>query len=107
MNLPGYGDPATWPRCTGHPNDPRTEDGPDRYEWEADNSPVDYMDSTELDEILSELLHGNPETARSALDKAVEARFEQWIADEERQTGEDIAAARAEARADDRYWEAA
>ncbi len=23
-NLPGPGDEATWPRCTNHPNDPRT-----------------------------------------------------------------------------------
>lgn len=30
MGMPGYGDEATWPACTGHPNDPRTEqDEPD------------------------------------------------------------------------------
>lgn len=23
-NLPGFGDEATWPPCTNHPNDPRT-----------------------------------------------------------------------------------
>ena len=31
MNLsamPGFGDEATWPPCSGHPNDPRTDDGP-------------------------------------------------------------------------------
>lgn len=26
---PGYGDSATWPACTGHPNDPRTDDTDD------------------------------------------------------------------------------
>ena len=25
-NLPGYGDQQTWPACSGHLNDPRTED---------------------------------------------------------------------------------
>lgn len=28
-SAPGFGDPATWPKCSGHPNDPRTEDGDD------------------------------------------------------------------------------
>lgn len=28
-NMPGPGDPETWPPCTGHPNDPRT---PEAYE---------------------------------------------------------------------------
>ena len=28
----GYGDPATWPACTNHPNDPRTE--PDERDWD-------------------------------------------------------------------------
>lgn len=27
----GPGDEATWGPCTGHPNDPRTEDAPDDY----------------------------------------------------------------------------
>jgi hypothetical protein len=31
---PGFGDEATWPACTGHPNDPRTEPMED-YEIEA------------------------------------------------------------------------
>lgn len=27
-NIPGYGDPETWPPCANHPSDPRTpEDG--------------------------------------------------------------------------------
>lgn len=97
-NLPGYGDPATWPRCTGHPNDPRTEEGPDRYEWEADNSPLDYMDSTELDIILSELLHGDADVARASLEKAVEARFQQYLVDQAQQDAEDIARDRYESR---------
>ena len=90
-----------------HRQDPRTPEEPDRYEWEADNSPVDYMDSSELDVILSELLHGDADAARASLEKAVEARFQQCLVDQARQDEEDAAAARAEAKADDRYWEAA
>lgn len=29
QSAPGFGDPATWPKCSGHPNDPRTEDRDD------------------------------------------------------------------------------
>ena len=29
MNMPGPGDPETWPACTGHPNDPRAPDDND------------------------------------------------------------------------------
>lgn len=29
QSAPGFGDPATWPACVQHPNDPRTEDGED------------------------------------------------------------------------------
>ncbi|QBH20819.1 hypothetical protein EYC51_15720 [Alcaligenes faecalis] len=27
-SMPGFGDEATWPPCSGHPNDPRTDDSP-------------------------------------------------------------------------------
>lgn len=33
--LPGYGDEATWPECTGHPLDPRTDDG-----WGEEEDPA-------------------------------------------------------------------
>ena len=75
----------------GHPQDPRTPEEPDRYEWESDNSPLDYMDSTELDAILSELLHGDADVARASLEKAVEARFQQHLIDQAQQDAEDIA----------------
>lgn len=29
QSAPGFGDPATWPRCAGHPLDPRSEEGDD------------------------------------------------------------------------------
>lgn len=35
-NMPGPGDPETWGPCTGHPNDPRTEDGTERFEETRD-----------------------------------------------------------------------
>ena len=106
MNLPGYGDPATWPACTNHPNDPRTDDD-GREEWEAFVAFVDIIDEGEIEDILAELLRGNPETARAALEKTVEAHYQQWIAAQEQQDAEDAARDRAEARADARYWEAA
>lgn len=31
-NMPGPGDPETWPPCTGHPMDPRTPPEPDFHE---------------------------------------------------------------------------
>lgn len=107
MNMPGYGDPATWPKCTNHPNDPRTEDGPDRYIWEEDNPVTEWMDASALEEILYTLMHVDPETARKDLDDAIEARFQQWIDDQSQQDAEDAARDRAEARADARYWESA
>lgn len=97
MNLPGYGDPATWPKCTGHPNDPRTEDD-GREEWESDNAFTDFLDASAIEEILIELLHGDPATAKRDLGKATEAAFQQWIAAEKRQAEEDKAANQAEDR---------
>lgn len=38
-NLPGPGDEATWPRCTGNPLDPRTLDikDCDSDDWDQDS----------------------------------------------------------------------
>lgn len=82
----------------GHPQDPRTPDEPDRYAWEEDNSPLDYMDGSDLDCILCELLHGDPEKARRNLENVVQARFEQWLEDTARQDEEDAARDRYEDR---------
>lgn len=97
-DLPGWGDPATWPRCTGHPNDPRTEDD-GREEWESDNAFTDFLDAGAVEEILVELLHGDPAQAKADLEKATEAAFQAWIAAEQQQAEEDRAADLAEARA--------
>ena len=97
-NLPGYGDPATWPACTNHPQDPRTPEDDGREEWEANTSHTDYLSDSAIDEILTELLHGNPATAKADLEKAVEAMYRIWVEDRKRQAEEDIAADRAEDR---------
>ena len=79
--------------------DPRTPDDSDgREEWEANTAYTDYLSDSAIDEILSELLHGNPATAKADLEKATEAAYRQWVVDSKRQAEEDIAAARAEDR---------
>ena len=50
--MPGYGDAATWGPCTGHPNDPRTDNA---AEWDDDVTADDVAryvvpDSDEFDE---------------------------------------------------------
>ena len=92
----------------GHPQDPRTpDDDAAREEWESFVAFVDIIDEGEIEDILAELLRGNPETARAALEKTVEAHYQQWVAAEIQQADEDRARDRAEAREDARYWEAA
>ena len=92
----------------GHPSDPRTpDDDAAREEWESMTAFVNIIDEGEIEDILAELLRGNPETARASLEKTVEAHYQQWIAAQAQQDAEDTARDRAEARADARYWEAA
>lgn len=86
--------------------DPRTPDDDGREEWESFVAFVDDVDEGEIEGILAELLRGNPETARAALEKTVEAHYRKWISAQERQAAEDRARDRAEAKADARYWEA-
>lgn len=80
------------------PRDPRTPDEPDRYSWEEDNPVADWMDSSDLECLLSELLHGDSAKAKGQLENAVQARFEQWIDDQARQDAEDAARDRYEDR---------
>lgn len=83
----------------GAPGDPRTpDDDAARDEWASDNAFTDFLDADAIEEILIELLHGNPATAKSNLEKATEAAFQSWLADEIQQAGEDRARDRAEAR---------
>ena len=69
----------------GHPQDPRTPEEPDRYEWEEDNAFTDFLDAGAVEEILVELLHGDPAQAKADLEKATEAAFQAWIAAEQQQ----------------------
>lgn len=78
--------------------DPRTPEDNGREAWEADTAYTDYLSDSAIDEILSELLHGNPATAKADLEKAVEAMYRIWVEDQKRQAEEDIAADRAEDR---------
>lgn len=80
--------------------DPRTPDDSDgREEWESFIAFVDIIDEGEIENILAELLRGNPLKARADLEKTVEAHYRQWIVDQKRQEGEDRAADLAESRA--------
>ena len=83
----------------GHPQDPRTPEDNGREEWEAETPYTEYLADSAIDEILSELLHGNPETTKASLEKAVEAMYRIWVADQQRQAEEDRAADLAESRA--------
>ena len=80
------------------PRDPRTPEGPDRYAWEVDNPVTDWMDGSDIEDILYKLLHGNADEARRGLDGAIEARFHQWIDDQAQQDEEDAARDRYEER---------
>lgn len=80
MDLPGYGDTATWPACTGHPNDPRYDDSEDlaREEWECDSSYLERIGEDAVEEILYSLQHGmKSEDARKDLERCVNAAWEQ------------------------------
>lgn len=63
MSMPGYGDEATWGRCYGHPNDPRTPDyEPSAYDEALDegtraiNSTKSLIDSDALYELVEVLV---------------------------------------------------
>ena len=83
---------------TGHQADPRTPEEPDRYTWEIDNPVTNWMDGSDIEDILYKLLHGNADEARRDLDGAIEARFHQWIDGQAQQDEEDAARDRYEER---------
>lgn len=60
---------------TAHPSDPRTPELPCRELWEEENGPTDYMDLSEIEEILCELLHGDPAKAKADLEVAVACQY--------------------------------
>ena len=79
----------------GHPQDPRTPDDDGRAAWESETPYTEYLADSSIDEILSELLHGDPAKAKADLEQAVEAMYRIWLKDQERQAEEDRAADRA------------
>lgn len=81
-----------------HPTeDPRMNE-PDRSFWEEENPITEWMDSSDIEEILYGLLYGDPQKAKAELDAAIEARFHQWIEASANQDEEDAAQAMYEAR---------
>lgn len=77
-----------------HPTEDPRLSGPDRTIWEEDHPVTDWMDSSDIEEILYSLLYGDPLKAKAELDAAIEARFHQWIGDQSRQDEEDMSAER-------------
>ena len=83
-NLPGYGDPATWPPYSGHPNDPRS-DGREEAREAAIDDQVDTLMAEGLEDeavfeaviygtgadVLAELVARHLRRTSSPLRKAV------------------------------------
>ena len=67
----GAGDSATWPACSGHANDPRTEEMSDFDAWEEMVSYWEILDAGTIDSILVEMRHGSPGEARAQLEEAL------------------------------------
>jgi hypothetical protein len=63
----------------GDPRDPRYDDSEDlaREEWEDDNSYVDRIGESAVEEILHALEHGKPEDAKRDLERRVNACWQQ------------------------------
>lgn len=47
-NMPGPGDEITWPPCTGHPGDPRTDDLFPPEEDESEDLESEYHEDYDL-----------------------------------------------------------
>ena len=52
-NMPGPGDPETWPRCTGHPMDPRTPE--QDYDAMTPDEQIEELCETYSDRELAEM----------------------------------------------------
>ncbi|MCL2656860.1 MAG: hypothetical protein FWD62_05450 [Betaproteobacteria bacterium] len=55
LQTPGFGDAATWGRCAGHPNDPRTDDDGFEADEIADRAQRLLRSEDRLADILSDL----------------------------------------------------
>jgi hypothetical protein len=72
---PGAGDSATWPACSGHPNDPRSPDESGFDLWEESVSYWEILDAGTIDSILYQLRHGSPTEARKAFTAALRVEY--------------------------------
>ena len=77
-----------------HPQDPRTPDEPERQGWEEDNGYDEVLSAAEVDEVIYELLYGNPEYAKKMVGIYLDAAFDRYLKDSKRQDEEDRAADR-------------
>jgi hypothetical protein len=64
----GYGDEATWPACTGHPNDPRTE-------VDEDDDAPEAREENDFDRRMREREERNDWLDDCAADRAAEEYF--------------------------------
>lgn len=67
------------------PGDPRTPDEPERAVWEEGIAFSEILEDSTIDELLMELLYGNPDVAKKALDKALDVEFREHQAKQKRQ----------------------
>ena len=72
---PGAGDSATWPACSGHPNDPRSPDIDGLDAWEESVSYWEILDAGTIDSILYQLRHGTADEARAEFDAALRVEY--------------------------------
>ena len=79
---------------TGHRQDPRTPDESERAVWEEGIAFSEILEDSTIDELLMELLYGNPDVAKKALDKALDVEFREYLKRQEAYDAE----CRAEAR---------
>lgn len=82
----------------GAPGDPRTPDEPERQVWEENNGYDEVLSAAEVDEIIYELLYGDPQAAKKMAGIYLDAAFERYLEDSKRQAEENRAADRAEDR---------
>ena len=68
----GAGDSATWPACSGHPNDPRSPEMSDFDAWEETVSYWEILDAGTIDSVLYEMRHGSPDAAKAQFLEALQ-----------------------------------
>ena len=76
---PGAGDSATWPACSGHPNDPRSPDMDGLDIWEESVSYWEILDAGTIDSILYALRHCSADAAREEFAAALALEYAKTV----------------------------